>query len=79
MIRSLPIALVLFTLCASASAQNSEPFGPHSAAEAKACRGDAKRLCKNEIPDEFRVASCLQEHRAQVSRACRAVLEGRGT
>jgi hypothetical protein len=78
MIRSLCIIVALLAASTSASAQNNEPSGADNAAEEKACSGDAKRLCKNEIPDDFRVASCLQEHRAQVSRPCRAVLEGHG-
>ena len=47
----------------------------HTAAEERACRGDAHRLCKEVLHDEFQVASCLQEHRDHVSRACRAVME----
>ncbi len=44
----------------------------------RACRGDAHRFCKDEIHDQFRVASCLQLNKENISRACRAVLDGHG-
>jgi hypothetical protein len=44
----------------------------------RACRGDAHRFCKEKIPDQFRLASCLQVNKENISRACRAVLDGHG-
>jgi hypothetical protein len=75
MIRSTCIVLALLAISTVARAQ--DPAG-HSAAEERACRGDAHRLCKDDLADEFRTASCLQEHRDHVSRACRAVMDGHG-
>ena len=76
------LSLVIAVLAASASlarAENHGQFGtPHSAAAERACNGDAHRFCKEAIPDEFRIASCLQEHRDKISQACRAVLGGHG-
>jgi Cysteine rich repeat len=73
------LVLVAAVLAVSIVARAAEtPFGTHTAAEEKACRGDAHRFCKEELADEFRTASCLQEHREKVSRACRDVLEGHG-
>ncbi len=70
--------LVIFLLAASAAWADNNQFRPHGSAEERACRGDAHRFCRNEIPDQFRVASCLQIHRDHISRACRSVLEGHG-
>jgi hypothetical protein len=71
MLRSLCLFIVLLAGSGAAWAQGM----PHSPAEERACRGDAHRFCKDVLSDEFQVASCLQEHREHVSRACRAVLE----
>jgi hypothetical protein len=68
------LCLVIVLIGSGAAWAQSGP--PHSAAEERACRGDAHRLCKDVLNDEFQVASCLQEHRDRVSRACRAVMEG---
>ena len=51
---------------------------PHSEAQDRACRGDARRLCRDAIPDEFRIASCLQMHRDRISRGCRAAMGNQG-
>jgi hypothetical protein len=72
MVRTL--CLAIFLIGSGAAWAQSGP--PHSAAEERACRGDAHRLCKDVLNDEFQVASCLQEHRDHVSRACRAVMDG---
>ena len=75
MIRS--FCLVFAVLALSTVARAQDPAG-HTAAEERACRGDAHRFCKDDLTDEFRTASCLQEHRVHLSRACRTVIEGRG-
>jgi cysteine rich repeat protein len=46
--------------------------------ERAACRPDVRRHCRNAGEDSMRVLSCLQEHRARLSRACRSVLERNG-
>jgi hypothetical protein len=86
MVRSLFLVATLALVSTNAWTQDNQHHRPgNNAAEEKAntvegraCRGDAHRFCKNEIPDEFRVASCLQDHRARISHACRAVLDGHG-
>jgi hypothetical protein len=70
MVRSLCLAIALIAGSNAAWAQT------HTAAEERACSGDAHRFCKEFLADEFRVTSCLQEHREQISRACQAVLDG---
>ena len=69
MVRALCLVIAIAATSGAAWAQT------HTAAEERACRGDAHRLCKEVLHDEFQVASCLQEHRDHVSRACRAVME----
>ncbi len=76
MVRNFCLALAVLAISTVAHAQDA-PSG-HTVAEERACRGDAHRLCKDDLADEFRTASCLQEHRDRLSRGCRAVIEGRG-
>jgi hypothetical protein len=52
--------------------------GQGTAEERAACRPDVRRHCRNAGDDSMRVLSCLQEHRSQLSRACRGVLEKNG-
>jgi len=73
MVSRLSIILGVLLICSAASAQ-----GSHSAQEEKACRRDAQRFCKDAMPDEFRVLSCLQAHRQKISQACRDTLDGHG-
>lgn len=76
MVRSLLIVIALFAVPSGAWAQNDQFRRP--SAEDRACRGDAHRFCRDAIPDQFRVGSCLQEHRDRLSRGCRAMLEAHG-
>ena len=68
----IPLALIV-TLTSAASAQT-----PASRQDQADCRGDAMRLCSPHIgkPDEMRV--CLAGNKAQLSAACRKVVEARG-
>jgi hypothetical protein len=38
-----------------------------------ACEDDAYSLCPDEIPDEARVASCLERQKSKLSPGCRAM------
>jgi len=38
-----------------------------------ACEDDAYRFCPDEIPDEARVASCLERQKSNLSPECRAM------
>ncbi len=73
MLHVLSLLAILLVEAGPAFAQSTLP---HTAAEEKACRGDAHRFCKDVLSDEFQVASCLQEHRNRVSHACRTALQG---
>ena len=46
--------------------------------EQAACAPDSTKLCRDFIPDSFRVLGCLQEHRKQLRRVCLKVLEDHG-
>ncbi len=75
MVRSVCFIVTVLLIANAASAATR--FRPHTSADERACGADAHRFCKEDIPDQ-RIASCLQEHRETISRACRAALEGRG-
>ncbi len=71
------IAFLIFS--SSALAENVQNGGiPHTQAEERACNGDAHRFCREALGDDFRVSSCLQDHRERLSRGCRTMLEGHG-
>lgn len=77
MVRKLLFVSALALVSTQGWAQDTQNPNQNSP-EARACRGDARRFCRDALPDEFRVASCLQEHRDRISHACRAALEGHG-
>ncbi|RYB06286.1 hypothetical protein [Lichenibacterium ramalinae] len=44
-----------------------------SADDQLACTPDVYRLCSSFIPDEDAITACLQQHKPQLSPACRTV------
>jgi hypothetical protein len=78
MLRNFCFVVFLIVSNAAWAAQNNQGGMPHSTAEERACSGDAHRFCRDAIGDDFRVGSCLQDHRDRLSRSCRAALEGHG-
>jgi hypothetical protein len=46
--------------------------------EREACQPDVMRLCREFVPDTFRVLACLQGERARLSNACQLVLKSHG-
>jgi Cysteine rich repeat len=80
------VVAVAFTLLASAAPTfaQSHPTGSPSLSgteqENAACRRDTRKLCRHIKADAGNGAflSCLQEHRAKLSKACRQVLESHG-
>jgi hypothetical protein len=77
-------ALVLPAASAFAAKRSSTPAttgqgaGQGTPEERAACRGSVRRFCRAAGGDQSRTVSCLQEHRAQISGSCRAVLERNG-
>jgi hypothetical protein len=76
MVRSVFLVIALFFISSAALAQNQ--LAPHSAQEDDVCDRDAHRLCRDAIPDQFRVLACLQTNRTRLSKACQAVLRSHG-
>ena len=75
MVRSVSVLFALIMMSGAALAQaNPQDNTP----EARACRYDAQHFCKGDIPDQFKVGSCLQANREKLSRACKEVLTSHG-
>jgi hypothetical protein len=62
-------------LAAGLLAASSAPSLAYTAADAKACMPDAFRLCAKAIPNEGKVAACLQAKQKQLSANCLEALE----
>jgi hypothetical protein len=75
MMRSVSIFFAVILISGAALAQTSPQ---ENTPEDRACRGDAHRFCKDDIPDQFKVGSCLQMNKEKLSRACKAVLANHG-
>jgi hypothetical protein len=76
MVRSVSLLFAIFLMSGAALAQTQ--YAQENTAEDRACRSDARRFCKDDIPDQFKVGSCLQMHKDKLTRACKAVIEGHG-
>ena len=64
---------VLILGCSNALAQGGTPE------ERNACSRDASRFCRKYLDaGDNAVQQCLQQHRAQLSRACSKVFQSRG-
>jgi hypothetical protein len=74
MVRS--VSLILAACLVSSAALAQSPY--EGSAEDRACRADARRFCRDDIPDQFKIGSCLQAHRDRLSRACKAMLQSHG-
>jgi hypothetical protein len=46
-----------------------------TAAQRAACKGDYDKFCKGTMPGGGRVLACLNKQRAQLSDACKAVVD----
>jgi hypothetical protein len=63
------LALVVLSLAMTSPALGQSGL---RAEQQAACEDDAYRLCPDEIPDEARVASCMNRQKARLSPGCRA-------
>ena len=75
MVRSVSLVFAIFLTSSAAFAQT---YPQQDTPEDRACRGDARRFCKDDIPDQFKVGSCLQAHKDKLNRACKTVLDSHG-
>lgn len=71
MIRSLLLALPLVMAGASLAAAQT-------AQEKAACRSDAMKYCSSSIGKPEAMNACLAQNKANLSDACRKVVEARG-
>ena len=76
------LALALMSGVAAAQQGSTQPMMPSpfqgTPEEQAACRRDSTTLCRDAVPDTFRVLACLQQNRQRISKACREVLESHG-
>jgi hypothetical protein len=75
MVRSVSLFFAVLLMSGAALAQT---YPRQDTPEDRACHGDARRFCKDDIPDQFKVGSCLQAHKDRLTRACKTVLDGHG-
>jgi hypothetical protein len=75
MVRSVSLVFAIFLTSSAAFAQT---YPQQDTPEDRACRFDARRFCKDDIPDQFKVGSCLQAHKDKLNHACKTVLDGHG-
>jgi hypothetical protein len=69
----LTMSVLILGCCDAALAQKGTPQ------ERDACSRDASRLCRKHLNEgDDAVQQCLQQHRAQLGRACRKVFESHG-
>jgi hypothetical protein len=82
MVRGISLLMALLLIANVASAQTRvRPNAPDD----DACKADTHRYCQHVFPaqrdlppDQFEMLSCLQEHRAKLSKACNEMLKGHG-
>ena len=68
-------AAILVVAAVGINAPSSSFAGASEAEKEAACKGDAIRLCFENIPDRDEVAQCMKRKIVQLSPACRAILE----
>jgi hypothetical protein len=66
-------------LCQAAALNSVAAQGESVAAQAEKdpCQADASRLCKDAIPDEGKIAACLQTNHAKLHSRCAKSLDQR--
>jgi hypothetical protein len=69
------LALSAEIACAQMQFRPGVDSGRGTSNEQKACRGDARRHCREVMQQgDMAVLLCLREHRSKISADCRAVL-----
>jgi hypothetical protein len=76
MVRSVSLFFAVIIMTSAALAQNQNP--QENTVEDRACRADARRFCKDDIPDQFKIGSCLQINKEKLSRSCKEMLASHG-
>ena len=70
-VRTLGFAFALLTSIVSMSSASYA----YTEEQAEKCTGDAFRLCGSEIPNIDKITVCMQQHKAQLSPGCRALMK----
>jgi hypothetical protein len=70
----IPVVLLVSATAASAKDQSIKV----SASERAACMPDARRLCRDALPNVYKVLVCFRSQRAKISSGCNAVLASYG-
>jgi hypothetical protein len=77
MIKTILIATLFASAATGALAQAGNRSG--TAQEQKACAKDVSRHCRTVMNEsDLVILSCLQQHRAKISKSCDAVLKSHG-
>jgi hypothetical protein len=74
MIRTVFFALALAAATGSAAMAQAKL----TAKEQAACRPDAIKLCSSHVGKPAQMSACLRDHKADLSEACRQVVEAHG-
>jgi hypothetical protein len=74
MIKSVFFALALVMAGGSAAFAQAKL----TAQEQAACRPDAMKLCSSHVGKPAQMSACLRDHKADLSEACRQVVEAHG-
>jgi hypothetical protein len=72
MMRLALAALALTAVVGTASAESQRDR------QERACQADAMKFCKDDVPDEDKIAACMGQHRAQLSVNCGIVFDRGG-
>ena len=65
--------LVLAFALSLSALSATESFAYSSEAQ-QMCTGDAFKFCSSEIPNIDKITVCMQQHKAQLSPGCRALM-----
>jgi hypothetical protein len=75
---ALVIAVVLLLSGGATAAAAKDQSIKVSASERAACMPDARRLCRDALPNVYKVLVCFRSQRAKISSGCNAVLASYG-
>ena len=64
--------MLALTLTAASAAFATEASMPGGGELATACKGDVEKFCPDVKPGDGRLKSCLKDHRAALSKECKA-------
>jgi len=76
------MSLLLMTVATLSVGLASQPAAAQghqgTPSEQRACSRDASHFCRKDLGNDFAVQSCLQSHRAKLSRSCSRVFQSHG-